>query len=83
MSDHSEIRTHPVASKRDQPAAESDTTLYLLMFVVGLVLLATAIVRGGSWGAGPTIGALSCVFAARALVVVQVVRFRDRRRRVL
>jgi hypothetical protein len=83
LSDHSEIRTPPIPVKRDLPAAESDTTLYLLMFGVGLVLVATGMVRGGSWGVGPTIGGLACVFAARALVVAQVVRLRDRRKRVI
>lgn len=83
MSDHSEIRTRPIVAKRNLPPAEGDTTLYWLMLVVGLVPVAGGVVRGGSWGVGPTIGALFCVFAARALVVAQVVRLRDRRKRVL
>ena len=82
-SDLSEIRRNTVASKRDQPAADSDTTLYMLMFIVGVFLVTMGIIRGGSWDIGPTIGGLACAFAARALLVAYIVPLRDSRKRVL
>ncbi len=45
-----------------------DPLLYALAFVVGLVPIVAVLVRGGTWGAEPTVGVLFCVFSGAGLV---------------
>jgi hypothetical protein len=60
------------------PPAESDTTLYWLMLAVGVVPVAVVLIRHGTWGVAPTVGAMFCVLSLRALLVAHIVRWRDR-----
>lgn len=44
-----------------------DPLLYLLGLVVGVVPVVAVLVRGGSWGAEPSVGLVFCIFSAVAL----------------
>ena len=74
---HSEIHGGFDAAERLPPSADSDATLYWLMLVVGVIPVAVALLRGGTWGVAPTVGALFCVFALRALMVAYIARIRE------
>jgi hypothetical protein len=63
------------------PQEEDEGSLYWLLLVVGVVGVAGVLIRGGTWGAEPTVAAILCVFAARALVVRFVLRVRGRQGR--
>ena len=76
---HSEIQR---GAERLPPSADSDATVYWLMLVVGVIPVTNALGRGGStWGVAPTVGALFCVFAFRALMVAYIVRLREHSKR--
>jgi hypothetical protein len=51
-----------------QSSRWNDPSLYVLGFVVGLVPIIAVLIRGGSWGAEPTIGLVFCVIFGAALV---------------
>jgi hypothetical protein len=61
-----------------EPGAASDETIYWLMLAAGLVPVSAAVLRGGSWGVGPTVGGLSCVLSVRALLSAGLAHLRDR-----
>ena len=45
-----------------------DPSLYVLGLVVGLVPIVAVLLKGGSWGAEPTMGAVFCAFFALSYV---------------
>jgi hypothetical protein len=54
-----------------------DPWLYVLGFLVGLVPIVAVLIRGGSWGAEPTMGLVFCVLFGAALLE-QVLRRKGR-----
>ena len=76
-TNHSEIHDGFESAQGASVGAESDTTLYWLMLVVGVVPVVVVLLRGGAWGVAPTVGALFCVFALRALVVAYIMRMHE------
>lgn len=45
-----------------------DPLLYVLGLAVGLVPIVAVHLRGGAWGAEPTVGLVFCIFSAGALL---------------
>ena len=79
----SKTRRHSGGPGREPLRPETDASLYWLMLAVGIIPVIVAVWRGGIWGVAPTIGALFCVLALRALLVAHIVRLRARTRRGL
>jgi hypothetical protein len=46
----------------------SDPSLYVLGLTVGVIPIVAVLIRGGSWGAEPTLGLVFCVIFGAALV---------------
>ena len=48
--------------------AWDDPSLYFLALLVGLVPIVAVLLRGGAWGAEPTLGTILCVLAVGGLL---------------
>jgi hypothetical protein len=55
----------------------TDSPFHWFILVVGLIPIALAIARGGSWDAEPTLGLALALFAARQLFMYRIPRSRN------
>jgi hypothetical protein len=59
-----------------EPSEMDDLIVHAVIFVIGLIPVATAAAHGGTWGAQPSLGLLMMLFATGA----SLARYRERAR---
>ena len=58
----------PGRTDDSSPRGDDERTILWITFLVGLLPVATALLRGGTWGAEPTIGLFLCALGALGLL---------------